>query len=177
MNAHDTDSCDPLRMLPVTVPGDIVLFRDAGLVIWAGTVSAWAEGFEFSLLMLADVGRSDAAVLPELALDVEERGQNAWLSLQYADGRSRASDLNANTPYDQPAGPHLDFLSGQSIISEGRHCSRWFVAPLPPPGPIQLTIHLGGHSGRSGVGYLDGRVIAHSGSLSPRVDRGPALLN
>jgi hypothetical protein len=47
MNAHDRDARNPLRILPVTVPGDIVLFRNAGRVIWAGAICAWVEGFEF----------------------------------------------------------------------------------------------------------------------------------
>jgi hypothetical protein len=73
-----------------------------------------------------------------------------------------AADLNANTPFDQPEGPHLTFVDGAASDAEGWDYSRWWVRPLPPPGPVQITIHLGGHSEENGSGYLDGQAIAEA---------------
>jgi hypothetical protein len=149
----------PPQTLPATTPGDTVLLRRPGQAIWAGAVSAWPEGFEFTLLMLNDVHRIDAPPPEALALHPGERGPNAWISVQYADGRARGADLNTNTPTEQTAGPHLSLIYGESSATEGWDLSRWWVTPLPPPGPIQLTIHLGHHSNTTCTGHLDGQAI------------------
>jgi hypothetical protein len=145
----------PAAVLPVTVPGDLILLRQPGIAIWAGAVSAWPEEFEFTLLMLFH-GHQTAETL---ALHPRERGARAWLSLRYADGRHRAADLNANMPSDQPEGPALTPGLCESSTSEGWDRSRWRVTPIPPPGPVELTIHLSGQGRQTCSGYLDGQAI------------------
>jgi hypothetical protein len=76
----------------------------------------------------------------------------------------RSADLNANTPFEQPEGPHLTFVDGAGSFTDGWDYSQWWVTPLPPPGPVQITIHLGGRSDVTGSGYLDGQAIAEAGS-------------
>jgi hypothetical protein len=159
MSADNEPLTSPPQTLPATAPGDTVLLRRPGQAIWAGAVSAWPEGFEFTLLVLNDVHLAEAPPPEALALHPGERGPNAWISVQYADGRARAADLNTNTPTEQNAGPHLSFIYGESSATEGWDLSRWWVTPLPPPGLIQLTIHLGHHSNTTGTGHLDGQAI------------------
>jgi len=51
-------------------------------------------------------------------------------------------------------------IAARASDTEGWDRSRWQVTPLAPPGPVELTIHLGGNSGVTGTGHLDGRFIA-----------------
>jgi hypothetical protein len=154
----------PPGITPITVPGDTTLLLQPGLMISAGAVRAWPQGFEFTLSILGDLDRSGAVPAESIALYPEERGSHSWLSVRYADGRERSADLNANMPFDQPEGPHLKCVYGAGSYTEGWDRSRWWVTPLPPPGPIQITIHLGGRSNETGSGYLDGQAIADAGT-------------
>ena len=142
--------------VPAVVPGDVLLARAPGLAVWACAVTVYPDGFAFTLLTLYDPG----AVAPPApwALDETERGGMTWLAARYADGRSRAADLNANTPARQPRGPHLRVLDASG--SDGCDESRWWVTPLPPPGPVELAIHLGGRKVPTGAADLDGAAIA-----------------
>jgi hypothetical protein len=154
----------PPDIMPVTVPGDTTLLRKPELVISAGAVRAWPQGFEFTLSMLTNIDLPDAVPAESIALYPKERGSHSWLSVRYADGRERSADLNANTPFDQPEGPHLTCLYAESSDTDGWDHSRWWVTPLPPPGLVQITIHVGGYSDVTGSGYLDGQAIAEAGT-------------
>ncbi len=148
----------PNGVIPVVVPGDAVLVRQSSLAVWAGGVTVFPAGFEFTLLILSDsVHRESPA---DFALDVHERGQLTWLEMAYADGRRRSADLNANAPAVQPGGPQLTLVSGDSDATEGLGVTRWWVTPLPPPGPVELKIHLNGTGPSTGSGHLDGAAIA-----------------
>ena len=155
----------PGGIIPVVVPGDVVLVREAGLVVWAGAITAFPEGFLFTLLTLIDSSRDTP---PDFALDTEERHTGTWLEIRYSDGRHRAADLNANTPADQPQGPHLTLQSGLASSTEGWHRSVWWVTPMPPPGPVELTVYIGGRE-TPGTGILDGALLANAASRTQAV--------
>ncbi len=142
----------PSGIVPVTVPGDLILVRGPRLAAWAGAVSASPAGFGFTLLIVTDTGQT-----PDFALHPGERDSRTWLEVRFADGRARAADLNACTPYEQPEGPSLTFEYDANC--EGSNHSRWWVTPLPPPGPVSLEIHLDGQPEPSGVGHLDGQSL------------------
>jgi len=131
---HDGADTPPGGVIPATVPGDVVvvLVRRAGLVTLASAITVFPAGFEFTLSTLSDVSRVDPPA--SFALDVPHRSQEAWLAVRFSDGRYRAADLNANTPGDQPDGPHLRMQDGEASSTEGWDISRWWVTPLPPPG-------------------------------------------
>lgn len=148
----------PSGVIPVVVPGDAPLLSQSGLAVWTGAVTVFPAGFEFTLLIVFDAARRESPA--DFALDVPERSQMTWLEMAYADGRRRAADLNANTPAIQPGGPHLTLLSGDSNAAEGLGVTRWWVTPLPPPGPIEIKIHLNGTESYTGSGHLDGAAIA-----------------
>jgi hypothetical protein len=150
----------PGGVIPVTVPGDTVLVRSPHLVVWVGAVTAFPDSFEFTLMTLFDTRRTDPP--EDFALHPEERSQKTWLAVQFSDGRSRAADLNTNTPVDQPDGPQLRMVDGFASWTEGWSTSRWWVIPLPPAGPVVLTIHLNGDTQPSGVGRLDGGALANA---------------
>jgi hypothetical protein len=150
----------PGGTVPVVVPGDLALVDRPGLMVWAGAITAYPEGFEFTLLMLFDAGRMTAPAT--LALDAPLRNQGSWIAVRFGDGRYRAADLNANTPSDQPDGPHLTVQHAEG--HEGRDSSRWWVSPLPPPGPVELAVHLNGELTPTGTGYLDGAALVSAAS-------------
>ena len=156
MTARDSRTGPPSGTVPVVVPGDVVLVRSPGLVVWAGAIMVYPEGFAFTLLTLTDTRyvRRPAS----WALDVAERGRMTWLEIGYPDGRRRAADLNANTPHRQSRGPHLRMLDGSA--SDNSSVDRWWVTPLPPPGPVELAIHLSGQAEPTGVANLDGAALA-----------------
>jgi hypothetical protein len=153
----------PPDTTPITVPGDTTLLLQPGLIISVGAVRAWPQGFEFTLSMLTSINHADTVPPESIALYPKERGSHSWLSVRYADGRERSADLNANTPFEQPEGPHLRCLYAESSDTDGWDQSQWWVTPLPPPGPVQITIHLGGRSEETGSGHLDGQLIAEAG--------------
>jgi hypothetical protein len=155
-------SAPPGGVIPVVVPGDVVLVREPGLAVWAGAVTVFPKGFQFTLLALFDTDRGLPPV--DFALLTHERDHLTWLEITYADGRARAADLNANTPSSQPEGPHLDAHGVQVSWSGGWARSDWWVTPLPPAGPVELAIHIGGSETPTGTGRLDGRLIADAAS-------------
>jgi hypothetical protein len=147
----------PAGVIPVTVPGDVVLLRAPGLAVWARAVTVFPDGFAFTLQTLFDTMVTNPPA--SWALDAPQRCRETWLAIRFSDGRYRAADLNANTPRDQPQGPHLRFYGGLASRTGGWERSRWWATPLPPPGPVELAIHLNGQAGPSGVGYLDGEAL------------------
>jgi hypothetical protein len=146
----------PAGAIGITVPGDLVLVREASLAVWAGAVTAFPQGFEFTLLTLADLRH---AVLPA-GPSPRHAGPGTWLEIHYADGRARSADLDTNSPPEQPEGPHLTVTDAIEMTSEGWNISRWWVTPLPPQGLVEITVHLGGDPQLTGAGHLDGRAIA-----------------
>jgi hypothetical protein len=144
----------------MVLPGDILLVRESALAVWAGAVTVFPNGFQFTLLTLFDPSREVPPV--DFALFPDERNRLTWLEIRYADGRCRAADMNANTPSSQPAGPHLTPRNAEVSWSEGWSRSEWWVTPLPPVGPVELAIHIGGAETPTGTGLLDGTYITNA---------------
>src|ERR1022692_1813439 len=172
MGAPLRQSGPPGGVTPVAVPDDVVLIRSVALVVWCGAVTVFPAGFEFTLLMLFDTNRTGPPA--HFALHPPERGQMSWLEARYADGRHRAADLNANTPIDQPQGPHLMFQDGMAVWTEGWFRTRWWVTPWPrrvdyssQRGTTQDRYRLPGRSGAGGRGgHCEGHLDGALGGLS-----------
>jgi hypothetical protein len=144
----------PVRELPVAVPGDLVLVREPGLVVSAGCFAVSSAGFEFTLRTAFDVSDPAVRVPASLAVHLDEREHDTWLEVGFADGRRCEADLNTNT---WPGGSRditMRFRFGDSSRSEGLDLSRWWVSPLPPPGPVELVVHLNGAAGPTGRASL-----------------------
>jgi len=146
----------PPGTVPVVVNGDVLMVDSAGLAVQAGAVTVYPEGFAVTLRVLSDPRGAGPPPAP-WALDVAERVRMTWLEVRYPDGRVRAADLNANTPRRQPRGPCVQAVDASA--SDGCDISRWWVTPLPPPGPVELAIHLNGEKTPTGVGSLDGAAL------------------
>lgn len=163
-------SVPPPGVVPVVVPGDVLVVNAAGLVVSAGAVTVYPEGFAFTLQTLSDTRRPGSPPAP-WALDEAERERMTWLEVRYPDGRTRAADLNANTPHRQPGGPRLQVMDASG--SDGCDMSRWWVTPLPPPGPVELAIHLNGAKTPTGVARLDGAALLSAADRAQIIWPGP----
>jgi hypothetical protein len=146
----------PVRDIPVAVPGDLVLVREDGIVVCAGAFTVSSTGFEFEIRVVAD--ESDPAVrLPKGTFSVERdwRADCTWMSIRYSDGRAcDASTLTCAPPGDESGRKSADIVVKPTFAPDERS-SRWWVSPLPPPGPLAFTIHLDGRAGPVGTASLD----------------------
>src|SRR5215831_13493570 len=70
-------------------------------------------------------------------------------------------------PPRQRRGPHLTVLDASS--SDGCDVGRWWVTPLPPPGPVELAIHLNGETNPTGAAHLDGAALARAAGQAEAV--------
>ena len=147
----------PAGTIPKVVARDLVLVQKPGLVVWAGAITVFPEGFEFTLLTMFD--RSGEESPGDFALFPSERKSKTWLELRYADGRHREADLNENTPRGLSEGLQLTLQDGSADWSEGWLRHVWWVTPLPPPGPVDLIIHIAGEKNPTEKGTLDGGVL------------------
>ena len=152
----------PSGVLPVTLAADVVLMRRPGLAVWAGAFSVFPGGFEFTLLTLFDVGVELPA---DLIRDVHRRNYETWLTIRFSDGRYReVTESSLNSPPDQPEGPQLRMTNGAASWSDGWWVARWWVSPLPPPGPVGLAVHLDGGAVPGGTAQLNGAELAAAGA-------------
>jgi hypothetical protein len=150
----------PAGDIPVAVPGDVVLVRSERLVARAGAVTVTSAGFEFTLSVTSQDGHPGG----DFALHEGERDRRTWLEVRFADGRGCTADLNTRTWTGGTENLWLEFLYGDAIdITDGVD-SRWWVSPLPPPGPVELTVHLNGRAGPVGTGSLDGQALLDAAS-------------
>jgi hypothetical protein len=150
----------PSGVLPITVPSDVVLVRRPELVVWAGAVTAFPAGFAFTLLTLFDIRNE---LPPYLVRDVQRLNHETWLTVRFSDGRYReVTESSLNRPPGQPHGPQLRSMDNAAHWTDGWRISRWWVTPLPPPGPVELAVHLGGAADPSGVAHLDGTALVEA---------------
>jgi hypothetical protein len=162
----------PARDIPVAVAGDLVLVRESGLLVSAGAFAVSSSGFEFELHVAADV--SDPAVqLPRDMFSVERdwRADCTWMSIGYADGRACDAYINGCAlPGDDNRESTDIRVSFMFNPDEYARSSRWWVSPLPPPGPLELTIHLNGRAGQVGAASLDAGVLLAAAAMVEKVD-------
>lgn len=154
----------PGGTVPVTVPGDVTLLPEPGLAVWVGAITVYPDSFTFTLLILSDVQGGQAP--PALAWQPHERDQAAWLEVRFSDGRRRAADLSTNSPFEQPQGPHLQVIDAETDLTGGQARSRWWVRPLPPPGPVELAVHLNGDAQPAAVAALNGDALISAAARS-----------
>lgn len=162
----------PVRDIPVAVSGDLVLIREAGILVSAGAFTVSSSGFEFGLHVATDI--SDPSVqLPRDMFSVERdwRERCTWVSIGYADGRTcEASMLWCTLPGDEAHRESGDIkVKFRFSPTESARSSRWWVSPLPPPGPVELTIHLDGRAGPVGTASMDAGVLLAAAAMVEKV--------
>lgn len=162
----------PVRDIPVAVAGDLVLVREPAMLVSAGAFTVSSSGFEFELHVAVDI--SDPAVrLPLHMFSVERdwRADCTWMSIGYADGRACDANMLRCTLPGEDSRKSEDIKVGFLFNpDEAVRSSRWWVSPLPPPGPLTLTIHLNGRAGPVGTAILDAGVLLAAAAMVEKVD-------
>lgn len=172
---------EPPFALPVTVAGDLLLVRRPGLLAWIGALCAYPEGFTFYLTIGLDQARVADS---ERMITFHGHSEDEWsratrLQVRFSDGQAADSKTRM---HDRAADePVLRFAGGPSEVREyhpvPRSESRWWVSPLPPPGPVEFTIFLQGAAEPTGTVRADAELItkaaARSRMLQPGTGTGP----
>jgi hypothetical protein len=157
------------RDVPVAVAGDLVLVRESGLLVSAGAFTVWSTGFGFELHVAADAGNPEVSLPGDMwSLDRDWRDRCTWMSVHYSDGRACDANMNWCTLPDDESNTKSTQLRVEFTYSPGElaRCSRWWVSPLPPVGPVKLTIHLDGRDGPVGTASLQaGPLLAAASEL------------
>ncbi|MFI0897010.1 hypothetical protein [Streptomyces sp. NPDC020983] len=123
----------PGHALPVGVPGGGVALRGATLAVWVGSLRAFPNGFDFVLRSVRAPGQPAV-------------GRPGWMPrddtppvrITYADG---SAVRTLGSPEDT-AGPTR--IGVRELGGSGRGTlweARYWVDPLPPDGPVTLTVH------------------------------------
>jgi hypothetical protein len=174
----------PEWALPVTVAGDLVLVRRGGVLVSVGAVCAYPVGFEFYLTVGFDRGQAAGRrawvrgdrLLGFHARTPQERESVTRITVGFADGA--AADSVALLRRIPPGEPVLRFAGGDSVIgsylSVLRAESRWWVSPLPPPGPVEFRVFLHGAAGPDGTASMDAGVIVAAAGRSQVLWPAPA---
>ncbi len=164
----------PEWALPVTVAGDLALVRQGGVLVSVGAVCAYTVGFEFYLTFGFD--RSQAAgwragvpgdqLLSFHVRTPQERKSATRIVVGFADGAVADSVMTRVSPGE----PVLQFAGGDSgigsYLSVLRAESRWWVSPLPPPGPVEFRIFLHGAAEPDGTASMDASAILEAAARS-----------
>jgi hypothetical protein len=166
----------PEWALPVTVAGDLVLVRQGGVLVSVGAVCAYPVGFEFYLTFCFD--RSQTAgrragvpgdrMLGFHARTPQERESATRIVVGFADGTT--ADSVVPLARVTPGVPVLRFAGGDSEIgsylSVLRAERRWWVSPLPPPGPVEFRVFLHGAAEPDGTASMDAAAILEAAARS-----------
>jgi hypothetical protein len=148
----------PTWALPVTVAGDLVLVRQAGALVRVGPICAYPAGFVFYLTVSFNPGQVAGRNVGFHVRTPQERASATRIRVTYADGQM--ADSAAWMSGEQAPGRLLlRFDGGGSVIRDyfqvPRAESRWWVSPLPPPGPVGFTVFLQGAAEPSGTAAMD----------------------
>lgn len=163
------EEAPPLRDIAVAVPGDLVLVQAPGLLVCAGAFTVSSAGFEFALRITADVSDPAARMPESFALHRAGREHGTWLEVRFSDGRACSADLSGCTWPGEREDIRVKFMFGGSHNSDGRADFQWWVSPLPPPGPVELTVHLNGDAGPTGTSALDTRALLEAAATVEQV--------
>lgn len=167
----------PTSALPVTVAADLVLVRAGGVLASVGAVCAYPTGFEFYLTVGFDPAAGAAwrtrvpgsQVLGFHMRTPAERESASRIVVGFPGGKS-ADSADGMAGSVAPREPVLRFAGGESAIRSYfpvlRAESRWWVAPLPPPGLVDFTLFLHGAAEPDGTASIDAAVIIEAAGRS-----------
>ena len=180
-------SVPPVWALPVTVAGDLVLVREGGVLVSVGAVCAYPVGFQFYLTVGLDPGhaaswQSRTPGGQKLRFHAQTPGEEASAARIVVGFAGRTADSVACMNREVTQGePVVRFAGGDAGIPTYapvlRAESRWWVSPLPPPGPVEISVFLPGSDAPSGTASLDAaEILAAAGrsrTLWPAPKVGP----
>jgi hypothetical protein len=167
----------PAWALPVTVPGDLVLIREGGVVASVGGLCAFPMGFAFYLTI--SFKRDHVATRKAR----EPGGEMLWFDARTEEEREATSRMTVRLPgwavadslaYMSmpvvPGEPVLRFSAGdsgiQTYLSELRAESKWWVSPLPGPGQTEFSVFLHGAAEAEGTASMDTAGIIQAATRS-----------
>lgn len=159
---------EPENEVPVPVALSPVVVRTDDVAVVLSGFQAFTSGFAFTLSVLLrhDPGhRSD--VFGQVAGHAPS-GELLLLGLELTDGR-RASSAGpaawAPPPGDQDdADDALVLVSGGGGGGGRRYDQRYWVAPLPPPGPVRFVVRWDAQGVPESAAEVDGAAIAAAGA-------------
>jgi hypothetical protein len=136
----------PRGVLPGTAPIELVLARNARAAVAVTKFGACPEGFDFDLVVLAADREEelDPMVMGYMRRPGRRGGTQEEMlrfGMQFADG-SKVTNLSgprfgAPGGGERPPGPVLQGNGGGGGGGEWHH--RYWVWPLPPPGPLAFV--------------------------------------
>jgi hypothetical protein len=160
---------EPACALPVTVAGDLLLVRRAGVAVSLGPLCAYPAGFVFYLMIGIDRGRVTNRTVTFWGRSPADQAVATRLRVEFSDGRV-ADSLVKSRERPKPGDLVLRFSGGTSQIHGydlvPRSESRWWVSPLPPPGPVEFTVFLQGAAEPSGTARVDAGLITEAAGRS-----------
>jgi hypothetical protein len=167
----------PSWALPVTVPGDLVLVREGGVLVTVGAVCVYPVGFEFYLTFGFDprdgaAWRTRAPGKQVLGFHMRTPGEreSATRIVVGFPGGKPADSADMTTGNVGPQEPTLRFSGGGSVIRSNspvlRAESRWWVTPLPPPGLVDFSVFLHGAAEPDGRARMEAALIIEAAARS-----------
>jgi hypothetical protein len=138
----------PDHVLPASVPGEALVLRTPDAAVWIGALRAYPNGFSFALRALrrelADGRPRMGRPFPERyphpdPFRAADRNTGLRLGIQYADGRRAAMGEGLGRLFDGPGPQDLWLMEGSGSGSELTWDAEFWVAPLPPAGPVTLV--------------------------------------
>jgi hypothetical protein len=132
----------PDEVIPGSVPAELLLIRTEQAAVAVGSVRAYPNGFEFTLLTRLrtedETGPCLGDPLERHARDARERGEVLRLGIMYADGR-RTSTTGGHWRPDEDDPEQLMLQQGGGGGSARHWDGNFWVYPLPPEGPVTFV--------------------------------------
>jgi hypothetical protein len=164
LSEHKPSVRPPPGWVGGSVPWHVVLVRTHRHYVELTEVSAFPTGVEFTMRLLTapgppgvDAPRTIPGVLVGPRLDV-----------RFADSRSTVAHSDPSYPYDEaPNNPLLVFIRGGGSPNDMRN--QLWLWPLPPPGPLTLTVNW------PEEGVVDHTIVLDATELVAAADRAERL--
>lgn len=158
----------PSWALPVTVAGELVLVRRAGVLAYIGPVCAYPTGFLFYLTISLHPGRAGDQRIGFDVRSPEERAPISRLRVRFGDEvvdsvASMTGGVVVGQPLLRCCGAHSTVLDGHP---HPRQESWWWVSPLPQGGPVEFAVFLPGEAEQSGAARMDAGQITRAARRS-----------
>ena len=163
----------PDNEAPVAVPTSTVLGRGPDAAVLLTSALAYSTGTEFALsIRVRRRARRRSVPLHQLITgfgpDEIDANRAFLLGVQHADGRRTMTSgrHGAPTPANEDGEQALSLALGSSNGSDNTYDLRFWLSPLPPPGPVTMVCRWPEFDIDETKVTLDGTAIAAAGSAA-----------
>lgn len=151
-------------VIPGSVPAEVVLIRTEQVAVAVGSLRAYPNGFEFTLLSRMRREDETGPGGDPLERHRSRRGTQVpedvlRLGVLYADGRRGATATGHPWPLDDVDADRLILLQNGGGGSDRRWDGDFWVSPLPPEGPVTFVASWPRHGVTETRAEVDGAVI------------------